>query len=304
MTKPLCHIVPNGTPSERLDRYLTAVLPDHSRSQIQQLIAKGHIRAGEPGLKSSHRVTPGEVILIQIPPQAVQVLKAESIPLSILYEDSYLLLLDKPAGLVVHPAPGHPSGTLVNALLGRRINLSSVAGPSKPGIVHRLDKDTSGILVVAKDNQSHRNLSRQFATGQVRRTYRAVVRGVVQQEEGTVEAPIGRHPLNRQRMSVRYGSGREAVTRYHVLERYPCATLLELFPQTGRTHQLRVHLAHLGYPLLGDTRYGVRGGFPRQALHAYCLGFQHPQDGRWVEFTCPLPLDVIRGIEQLKGRNP
>ena len=273
-----------------------------SRASIQRLIRQGYVQVNGRTPKTSHRIQPDERITVEIPAPTPFEIKPEPIPLQVLYEDNLLLIVDKPAGLVVHPAPGHPSGTLVNALLAHGASLSSVAGPFKPGIVHRLDKDTSGLLVVAKDDETHRHLSRQFASRQVHRVYLAVVRGVVSQDEGTIHAPIGRHPVQRQRMAVRTHGGREAVTRYRVLKRFSTSTLLELIPQTGRTHQLRVHLAHLGHPILGDPRYGATMGFPRQALHAHRLGFKHPHGGRWMEFVSPLPFDVAGSFGALKDR--
>lgn len=299
MANSIKHTVPPGTPPERLDRYLTRLLPDLSRTRIHRLIREGHVRLGQSPLKAAHPVRVGEALLIEPPEQPACDLVPASIPLTVLHEDDQLLVVDKPAGLVVHPAPGHPSGTLVNALLGRQTPLSSVAGPFKPGIVHRLDKDTSGLLVVAKTDAAHRALAGQFAAGEVKRVYLAVVQGRVEQDEGTIEAPIGRHPIRRQKMAVRYDSPRRALTRYRVRRRFQTATWLELFPQTGRTHQLRVHLKHLGHPLLGDARYGVQGGFPRQALHAHRLGLRHPGAGKWVEFESPLPTDLSCLIEQL-----
>ena len=295
----ISHTVPAGTFPQRIDQYLTALLPESSRAQIQRFILKGHVQVNGSAPKASHRVLPGEVIEVEIPPEPSMGLEAEPIPLSILHEDDHLLVVDKPAGLVVHPAPGHFTGTLVNALLGHGSALSAVAGPFKPGIVHRLDKETSGLLVVAKDDSTHRHLSRQFGRRSVHRVYLAVVRGIVQQDEGTIDAPVGRHPVKRQQMAVQYGDGREAITRYRVLKRFSSATLMELTPQTGRTHQLRVHLAHLGHPILGDRRYGILGGFPRQALHAHRLGFEHPHSGRRVEFVSPLPADLKKSIDTL-----
>ena len=251
-------------------------------------------------LKSSHRVSAGEEYVIEVPPASLPELKPERIPLEILHEDDYLMVIDKPAGMVVHPGAGHASGTLVNALLGHASKLSRRGGAERLGLVHRLDKDTSGLLVVAKDDATHQALADQFAGRSVLRIYLAAVRGVVRRDEGTVEAPIGRHPQERKRMAVRYGQGRDSVTRYRVLERLPNATLLELKPETGRMHQLRVHLAHLGHPILGDAEYGVRAGFSRQALHAHRLGFRHPGAEQWVEFVSPLPADLKRQIDRLR----
>lgn len=294
-------VVPQNTPPLRLDQYLTTVIANSSRAQIQRLIKKGDVRVNGRILKASHRVTPGEEIKVQVPTPEPLSLKAEPIPLKVVYEDPHLLIVDKPAGLVVHPGPGHPSGTLVNALLARSISLSSVAGAFKPGIVHRLDKDTSGLLVVAKEDLTHRELSRQFSKSEVHRVYLALVQGIVQQDEGTIDAPIGRHPIKRQQMAVRFGAGRPATTRYRVLKRLSGATYLELTPQTGRTHQLRVHLKHMGHPILGDARYGLRRGFHRQALHAHRLGFQHPTLKRRMEFISPWPKDLTGALAVLKN---
>jgi 23S rRNA pseudouridine1911/1915/1917 synthase len=287
------HIVPVNSPPDRLDRYLTELLPNSSRSLIQRWIAAGCVQVDGKKVKPSHRVAPAEEILVTPPPPEVSTLKPEAIPLSILYEDDHLLVVDKPSGLVVHPAPGHPTGTLVNALLGRGGRLSGVAGDFKPGIVHRLDKDTSGLILVAKDDETHRALSGQFASGKVEKVYWALVKGSVAQDEGTIEAAIGRHRFQRQQMAVREDTGRQAITRYKVLKRLKGATLLELYPKTGRTHQLRVHLAHLGHPILGDTRYGIKAGLPRQFLHAHRLKFLHPAKNRWLTFTSPLPPDLV-----------
>ncbi len=297
------HSVPPATAPDRLDRYLTGLLPRSSRSQIQRWIAEGHVLVNGKRVKPSHQVRPSEEIVAEPPAPKPMELKPEAIPLTILYEDPYLLVVDKPAGLVVHPAPGHPSGTLVNALLGRGGKLSTAAGAFKPGIVHRLDKDTSGLLLVAKDDETHRKLSEQFAASHVKKVYLALVKGRVEQDEGTIEAAIGRHPVKRQQMAIRPDRGRRALTRYKVAKRFAQATLLELYPKTGRTHQLRVHLAHLGHPILGDARYGGKAdpssGFARQALHAHKLKFFHPAKKRWLEFTSPLPPDLagpLRGL--------
>ena len=250
--------------------------------------------------KPSHRLFPGAGLSVDLPPPETSELKPQAIPLSIVHEDNFLLVLDKPAGLVVHPGAGHSDGTLVNALLAHAPKLSGRGGPFRPGLVHRLDKDTSGLMVVAKDGETHWKLSQQFAGRDVLRVYWAVVRGRVQRDEGTISAPFGRHPVQRQKMAVRHDSDRDAITRYKVRERFQNATLLELTPQTGRMHQLRVHLASIGHPLLGDREYGVAGGFSRQALHAHRLGFRHPGIEQWVEFTSPLPPDLQKEIARLK----
>ena len=296
------HTVPAETAPERLDKYLVRILPDLSRSRVQKLILEGHVRRGTHRLRPSAAVWPGEQYVIELQPAASTELKGDAIPLEIIHEDDFLLVVNKPAGMVSHPAPGHSRGTLVNALVSHGSKLSKVGGPQKLGIVHRLDQDTSGIILVAKDDKTHLNLSRQFAGREVKRVYVALVRGVVQRDEGTIDAPIGRHPFQRELMSIRPDSGRDAVTRYKVKERFANATLLELYPQTGRTHQLRVHLKHIGHPILGDARYGIRGGFARQALHAHRLGFFHPGIEQWVEFVSPLPVDLQHLLHLLKKK--
>lgn len=294
------YAVPPDALPERLDRFLAKVLHPKSRAKIQQWIKGGKVRSGQGALKASHRVIPGEILTIEIPPESPFLLKPQSIQLEVLYEDRWLLVVNKPAGLVVHPAPGHLTGTLVNALLGRGGPLSSRAGFLKPGIVHRLDQDTSGVMVVAKDDVTHADLSRQFSKSQVERVYLALVQGIVQQDEGTVDAPIGRHPIRRQQMAVRFGGGRQATTRYQVLERLRGATYLKLIPQTGRTHQLRVHLKQMGHPILGDARYGLRQGLPRQALHAHRLAFIHPALKRRMEFVSPWPAGLAEAQARLR----
>lgn len=300
MTEPFRHRVPSGLSPDRLDRFLSRAVPGLSRSKVQRLIMDGKVRVnGRPLRRPSYQVRGGEELSLEIPPPETSELKPQKIPLNILHEDEWLLVLDKPAGLVVHPGAGHSEGTLVNALLAHGPKLSRMGGAVKPGLVHRLDKDTSGLMVVAKDDATHWNLSRQFAGRSVLRVYQAVVRGQVQRTEGTINAPIGRHPVQRKKMAVRHDSERDAITKYKVLKRFKAATLIELYPQTGRTHQLRVHLASIGHPILGDAEYGVQGGFSRQALHAHRLGFRHPAIEQWVEFSSPLPPDLQREISRL-----
>lgn len=286
-----------GDPPERLDRYLARRLRDVcSRTQLQRWIAEGRVLSdGRPATAKSF-ASPGLVLTVEIPAPAPMpgVTPDPAVPLDILYEDAALIILNKPAGLVVHPGAGHATGTLVHGLLAHTNRLSQVAGPLKPGLVHRLDKETSGVMVVAKDDVAHRALAAQFVDRTVQRTYVAVVRGRVATSRGIIDAPLGRHPKDRQRIAVQpSGKGREAITRYRVLTRLAGLTVLELTPQTGRTHQLRVHLAHLGHPIVGDPTY--RGGRPpvpgvaRQLLHAAKLGFRHPATGEQVEFSAPWP---------------
>jgi 23S rRNA pseudouridine1911/1915/1917 synthase len=243
---------------------------------------------------------------------------AQDIPLQILYEDRYLLVIDKPAGMVIHPAPGHREGTLVNAILHHCDDLSGIGGVIRPGIVHRLDKDTSGVLLVAKNDETHRHLSDQFKTHQVKKTYKALVFGSPGEDEGVIKLPVGRHPEDRKKMSTKSRRGKDAVTRWRVVGRYGEVTLLDVDIETGRTHQIRVHLSDLGHPVVGDRVYGGTGrlksvkdaalrsrlsAVPRQALHAWRIGFTHPVENREMEFTAPLPEDMQPLLDYLKGRN-
>ena len=253
--------------------------------------------------KAHHRVDAGEWIRLHIPPATPLQLTPEQVPLDILYEDDELIVLNKPAGMVVHPGAGRRTGTLVHALLAHCERLPGIGGVERPGIVHRLDRDTSGVLVVAKTEVAHQSLSGQFKTRMVKKRYLALVHGEVRQEEGRIEAAIGRRPHDRKRMGVRVRDGREARTIYHVLRRLPGMTLLALELETGRTHQIRVHLAHIGHPVVGDQVYGGRRehrratsdgpSVERQMLHAWRLGFSHPTSGAWVEFAAPIPRDFL-----------
>jgi 23S rRNA pseudouridine1911/1915/1917 synthase len=252
--------------------------------------------------KPAFRVRRGQAVEITVPPPAPSGLQPEPIPLDIVLEDADLLVVNKPAGLTVHPAPGHPSGTLVNALLSAVRDLAGIGGELRPGIVHRLDKDTSGLLVVAKSDAAHRALAAQFKAHTAQRTYLAVVRGRLRRDEGTIAAALGRHPVRRTRIAV-VARGRHAVTHYTVLERFRDATLVACRLETGRTHQIRVHLAHAGHPLLGDPVYG-RARAPeigRQALHAARLEFTHPRTGRRVTCTAPVPEDMARLLARLRA---
>jgi 23S rRNA pseudouridine1911/1915/1917 synthase len=287
--------------NERLDRYVAAALPELSRSYVQQLIEAGQITVDGRPRKSKFKMTPGERVAVRLPAPTPIELEPEPIPLHIIYEDEDVIVLDKPAGLVVHPAPGHPRGTLVNALLYHAPEIS-VGGSNRPGIVHRLDKDTSGLMVVAKSDRARTALVPQWEGRSVRKHYLALVAGVVEPDEATIDAPIGRDPNQRQRMAVVH-DGRPAVTHFNVLRRFPTATLLDVALETGRTHQIRVHLAFIGHPVAGDPVYGKGNvaGLPlldRQFLHASELAFRLP-DGLVVAFESPLPADLQAILDQL-----
>jgi 23S rRNA pseudouridine1911/1915/1917 synthase len=290
----------------RLDAWLAAAHPDISRSRWKQLIEAGHIALnGAPVRKPNTALAAGDTLTCTLPDPAPVNLVPAAIPLAILYEDADLIALDKPPGLVVHPAPGHAADTLVNALLHHCADLQGIGGELRPGIVHRLDKDTSGVLVVAKTAAAHAALVAQFAAHTVGKEYLALVWGVPRRAAGTIEQPIGRHPVHRQKMGV-VARGRAARTRYETLAAGPLAALLRLHLDTGRTHQIRVHLAHLGHPVVGDTVYGrARRGlvFSRQMLHAHALRLAHPRDGRPLAFTAPVPAD-FRAAQKLLVEAP
>ncbi len=313
----------------RLDRFLTAALPQLSRTRVQALIKNGQVSlCGATIVDAKYRVKPGERFELVLPPVAETALAGEAIPLEVVYEDDALIVIDKPAGLVVHPGAGQPAGTLVNALIAHcGKSLSGIGGVARPGIVHRLDKDTSGLMVVAKTDQAHRALAEQFAdhgrTGELERGYLALVWGAPSKPHGRIDAPIGRHQTSRTKMAVLPADkGRHAVTHWRIVETYgpgkeePVASLLECVLETGRTHQVRVHLAHIGHPLVGDPLYG-RGfksklrklpegaqaklsGLDRQALHAERLAFVHPATGTLLEFNSPLPDDLSEILATFK----
>ncbi len=286
----------------RLDVYLAGRL-SLSRSRVQELIGAGEVRVQGRVVKSSYRVRGGEAVEVRIPPQEPVTLVPEPLPVRIVYEDEDLAVVDKPAGIAVHPGAGRTRGTLVNALLARLKRLSRIGGEVRPGIVHRLDKDTSGLLVVAKNDAAHVALSGQFARRTARRTYLALLRGEVPWEAKTVSAPIGRHPIRRKEMAVR-PTGRPAVTHFRVRERFQGYTLVSCQLETGRTHQVRVHAQHMGYPVAGDPVYGRRGelGLSRQFLHASELVFEHPRTGKRLVLTSELP-EELRGVLQvLRGK--
>ena len=278
---------------ERIDKYLASLLPDYSRSYIQKMIADGNVQADGRSLKANYRIRTGDHLTVAAADPVIPEIVPENIPLDILYEDSDILVVNKPRGMVVHPAPGHYSGTLVNAVMYHcRDDLSTINGVLRPGIVHRIDKDTTGVLVVCKNDIALRKIAEQLSVHSITRRYRALVYNNIKEDTGTVDAPIGRMPNDRKKMGINYKNGRNAVTHYRVLERFGRYTYIECQLETGRTHQIRVHMTSIGHPLIGDTVYGPSkdpfhlGG---QALHAMVLGFIHPTSGEYVEFQAPLP---------------
>lgn len=289
----------------RLDAYLPEVQEALSRNAVQKLLEKGEILVNGKPVKKNYKVKQGDEIQFSLPePENVDILP-ENIPLDIVYEDEDVIVINKPKGLVVHPAPGHWSGTLVNALMYHcGDSLSGINGEKRPGIVHRIDMDTSGLLIVAKNDFAHTALAEQLQDHSLSRVYEAVVVGNIKADSGTINAPIGRHPLDRKKMTVTAQGGREAVTHFEVIGRYQGFTHLRLRLETGRTHQIRVHLAWQNHPILGDSVYG-RGkqlGLSTQCLHARCLTFRHPRDGREVTVESPLPeyfLETLRKIQQM-----
>lgn len=294
---------PSGS-GKRLDLFISERPPNGlSRSQIKKLIDKGAVLVNGVLEKPHHKLKGGETILIDLSLEGQETeisAVPEDIPLDIVYEDEHLLVVNKPAGMASHPAPGMKSGTLVNALLYHCNKLSGVGPQERPGIVHRLDKDTSGLMVVAKDDRTHKELAAQFKDRHISKKYIAAVKGLMELNEGVIELPIGRHPSNRQKLAVRFSESRDAVTAYKVIKRFANATYLELTPKTGRMHQLRVHLSYMGHPIIGDAVYGARSQLiGRQALHAIKLGFTHPIKKKYLEFETEIPDDIKRLLEIL-----
>ncbi len=299
----------------RLDVWLAGRLPSLSRARLQALIAEGRVQLDAGPTRASVRLRPGQEVVVSIPPPAPAEPAPEDIPLAVLHEDAHLLVVDKPAGLVVHPGAGASHGTLVNALLQHVRDLSGIGGVLRPGIVHRLDRGTSGVLLVAKDDETHRALVRQFAARAVEKEYLALVHGVPAHAQGEVRAAIGRDPVRRQRMSTRAPRGREARTSWTVEETFDGAALLRVRIHTGRTHQIRVHLASIGHPVAGDATYGGRrppssraaaaretlSGLGRPALHAARIAFTHPATGERVAYVAPLPADLAQALDALRA---
>jgi 23S rRNA pseudouridine1911/1915/1917 synthase len=305
-----------GRSAERLDRFLADCLPELTRSQVKRLVDDGRVLLRGAPAKAGEKLKGGEALAVTLPEAVSAEALPEEIPLRILYEDRHLVVIDKPAGMVVHPAPGHQGGTLVNALLHHCRDLAGIGGELRPGIVHRLDKDTSGVMVAAKDDASLNALARQFKAHSINRRYLALVHGLVPADRGTVDKPIGRHTTERKKMSGKTRSGRRAVTHWRVLRRFDKErlTLVELSLETGRTHQIRVHFSEMNHPVVGDPVYGSSGraqaltdpelrqrllALHRQALHARVLGFIHPATGTYMEFESPLPEDLREILDYL-----
>ncbi|MCC7201092.1 MAG: RluA family pseudouridine synthase [Nitrospirae bacterium] len=294
--------------AKRIDQYVTNLLP-LSRTTVQKLLKLKLITVNSEPVKANYKIRPDDEIKIEIPGPTPLPLEPEAIPINIVYEDEHLLIVNKPSGMVVHPSPGHYSGTLVHALLHHCKDLKGIGGRERPGIVHRLDKDTSGVLVIAKSDLVHRHLSKQFKDRTVNKVYIALVQGVMKKNRGEIDLPIGRDTKDRKKFSSRTIKPKHAKTLYRVIKRFKNASLLELRPETGRTHQLRVHLAHLNHPVAGDSFYGGRGYsklgnimIDRLMLHAMRLGFTHPVTGKYMEFEPPLPDNMKIILERFSGQ--
>ncbi len=304
---------------ERLDKFLAGQLPSVTRSKIKRIIDDHRVTIDGSAAKANHITKPGEEICIDFPEPQKHTLEPEHIPLDIVYEDQHLLVVNKPADMIVHPAFGHYSGTLVNALLAHCDRLSNVASDIRPGLVHRLDKNTTGLLVVAKDDVTHVELARQLSARKMKRHYCAVVWGNPERNSGSIKAPLARHPRERVRMAI-HAQGKQAVTHYKVLERQPLTAFLQLRLETGRTHQIRVHMSSIGHPVFGDSTYGGRGKqisglnhdrtaffsrlikkYTRQMLHAKTLAFEHPKSRQWISFDSEIPQDMQSLLRELEN---
>ncbi|UOE92908.1 RluA family pseudouridine synthase [Alkalihalobacillus sp. LMS39] len=288
--------------NERIDKVITSFNEDWSRSQVQQWVKNGHLTVNGVHVKSNYKMQLHDQIVLTIPDPEVLEVVPEKMDLDIVYEDEDVVVVNKPRGMVVHPAPGHYSGTLVNGLMYHCKDLSGINGVIRPGIVHRIDKDTSGLLMVAKNDRAHESLVEQLKAKTTKRIYKAIVHGVIAHDNGTIDAPIGRDKQDRQSMTVTDENGRDAVTHFNVLERFTNFTFVQCQLETGRTHQIRVHLKYIGYPLAGDPKYGPKKtlDIEGQALHAEVLGFTHPRTGEQLEFQAPIPDDMEQVLKQIR----
>ena len=289
----------------RIDAWLSANVPDLTRNAAQRLLTEGMVLVNGKPPKKNYKISAGDAVIVTIPDIAEVPLVPQNIPLDIVFEDEDVVVVNKPRGMVVHPAPGHPDGTLVNALMYHcGDSLSGIGGELRPGIVHRIDRDTSGLIIAAKNDMAHQGLSNQLQDHTLSRIYRCIVAGNLREDSGTVDAPIGRHPVDRKKMAV-VADGRRAVTHWKVLERFQGFTYVECRLETGRTHQIRVHMAHIGHPILGDTVYGSKkpvSGLQGQCLHAVGLRFLHPRTGEPVELKCGLTEEFETQLKKLRGR--
>ncbi|WP_139489895.1 RluA family pseudouridine synthase [Brevibacillus dissolubilis] len=288
---------------ERIDKFITLQNEEWTRSQVQAWVKEDRVTVNGEPVKNNYKVHQDDEITLRVPPPRELEIKPEPMDLEIVYEDADVVVVNKPRGLVVHPAPGHYSGTLVNGLMHHCKDLSGINGVLRPGIVHRIDKDTSGLLMIAKNDKAHLGLSEQLKNHTVNRKYVALVHGVIQHEMGTIDAPIGRNPKNRQEMAVVFENSKNAVTHFLVMERFKDYSLVELKLETGRTHQIRVHMKYIGYPLVGDPKYGKKDpliDLDGQALHAKTLGFVHPRTGEYLEFEAPLPPELVELTDFLR----
>ena len=290
---------------ERIDKFLSESVPDLSRSYIQKLIKDGQVTVNNKIVKSNYKMNAGDLLLMEEPELQEPDIIAEDIPLDILYEDSDLLIVNKPKGMVVHPSAGHYSGTLVNALMHYcKDDLSGINGVMRPGIVHRIDMDTTGSLLVCKNDFTHNDIAEQLKVHSITRVYHAIVHGVLKQDEGTINAPIGRHPIDRKKMSINHKNGKEAITHYKVLQRFKGFTYIECRLETGRTHQIRVHMSSISHPLLGDVVYGPAKcpyKLQGQTLHAKTIGIIHPRTGKYLEIDAPLPEYFVSLLKKLEN---
>lgn len=298
------YIVPEKSSGLRIDKFLTEICPDYTRSFLQKLLKSELVEVNGKPVKSSYKTAAGDTVTFEVPEAVEAEITAQEMPLDILYEDEDVILINKPKGMVVHPAAGHYEGTLVNGLMHHcREQLSGINGVMRPGIVHRIDMDTTGVLIVCKNDLAHNSIAEQLKVHSITRKYYAVVFGSLKDDEGTIHSPIGRHPNDRKKMSINSKNGKDAVTHYKVLERFHGYTLVECRLETGRTHQIRVHMASIGHPLLGDQVYGPAKQPFRlqgQTLHAGVLGFLHPRTGEYMEFSAPLPKYFEELLEKLR----